>query len=167
MTNDIGSMIYSSLEQFQGGNVSYPTDIYSLGLLIYYLSEKRDLYSFKGTIHYIINDEEIPSLSHAPSIIQSIFTKCIKFSLKTRITKQEIEIKYNDNFFTSFCQQFSLSQETPAKEQLIYESFITSSNSILYLFFGMQSIIKQDYNKAKENYEISAKQNNSYAFELQ
>lgn len=31
----------------------------------------------------------------------------------------------------------------------------------------MQSIIKQDYNKAKENYEILAKQNNSSAFELQ
>ena len=180
MTNDIGSMTYSSPEQFQGLNVSYPTDIYSLGLLIYYLYEKKDLYLYYGTIHYIKKNDEIPSLSHAPSIIQALFTECLKFNTETRITNHEIRLKYCDNFFTLICQQFSLSKATPAKDQLIFESFIVSNNLMLYisnivflftsknvdpyLYVGAIYDFKQDYIKAKEYYELSANQNNSNAF---
>ena len=179
MTNDIGSMTYSSPEQFQGLDVSYPTDIYSLGLLIYYLYEKKYLYSYYGTIRYIKKDDEIPSLSHAPSIIQALFTECLKFNTETRITNHEIRLKYCDNFFTLICQQLSLSKATPAKDQLIFESFIVSNNLMLYisnivflftsknvdpyLYVGTIYDFKRDYIKAIEYYEISAKHNDSYA----
>lgn len=43
-TNDIGSILYTSPEQDNGENISYPTDIYSFGLLIYYLFEKKDMH---------------------------------------------------------------------------------------------------------------------------
>lgn len=41
MTNDIGSIIYSSPEQQNGGKIHYSSDIYSFGLIIYYLLEKK------------------------------------------------------------------------------------------------------------------------------
>ena len=42
MTDDIGSILFSSPEQDKSKNVSFQTDIYSFGLLIYYLYEKKD-----------------------------------------------------------------------------------------------------------------------------
>ena len=42
MTNDIGSDLYVSPEQYNGEYMSYPTDIYSFGLIIYFLFEHKD-----------------------------------------------------------------------------------------------------------------------------
>ena len=43
ITNDIGSPLYLSPEQNEGKNISFPTDIYSFGLIIYFLFEKKIL----------------------------------------------------------------------------------------------------------------------------
>lgn len=59
-------MSYMSPEQFKGKNVSYPIDIYSFGLIFYYLYEKDD----------------IPVLNGASSIIQNIFSKCLEFDFQ-------------------------------------------------------------------------------------
>ena len=42
MTNGIGSILYTSPEQDEGGYISFGTDIYSFGLIIYFLYEKQD-----------------------------------------------------------------------------------------------------------------------------
>lgn len=47
MTGDVSSAYYMSPEQYINQNVSYPTDIYSFGLIIYYLSEKENVGFFK------------------------------------------------------------------------------------------------------------------------
>lgn len=41
ITNDIGSSLYTSLEQSRGLYISFPTDIYSFGLIIYFIYEKK------------------------------------------------------------------------------------------------------------------------------
>ena len=38
-TKDIGSTIYISPEQYYGDDISYPTDVYSFGILTYFLYE--------------------------------------------------------------------------------------------------------------------------------
>lgn len=54
-------MSYMSPEQFKGKNVSYPIDIYSFGLIFYYLYEKKIL--------YITKKDDITVLNGASSII--------------------------------------------------------------------------------------------------
>lgn len=49
-TQDIGSILYSSPEQDESNIISYSTDIYSFGLIIYYLFEKN----ICGEIHIYI-----------------------------------------------------------------------------------------------------------------
>ena len=51
-TNDIGSVLYSSPEQDASENVSYPTDIYSFGLIIFFLFEKKDM-RLQNNLDYI------------------------------------------------------------------------------------------------------------------
>lgn len=67
-------MSYMSPEQFKGKNVSYPIDIYSFGLIFYYLYEKKIL--------YITKKDDIPVLNGASSIIQNIFSKCLEFDFQ-------------------------------------------------------------------------------------
>ena len=44
MTANVGSTIYMSPEQYRGENVSYSSDIYSFGMLAYYLYEKKIIF---------------------------------------------------------------------------------------------------------------------------
>ena len=53
-TNDIGSPLYSSPEQDFGENISFPADIYSFSLIIYYLYDKTDMHSFLSQMFRIL-----------------------------------------------------------------------------------------------------------------
>ena len=44
-TQDIGSVKYDSPEQYSNKVVSFETDIYSFGLLMYFLFEKKDMFN--------------------------------------------------------------------------------------------------------------------------
>lgn len=153
MTNDICPIAYSSPELFKGENVSFPSDIYQFGLIIYYLYEKKDLYSSNGAIDYIMKEDEIPILNKAENSIQALFKKCLKFKANERISSQEIKMIYNDEIFPCIYQLFFFSELKSDIEQLIYESLIISNNLIQYkenifIYKNFLYEIAIDYNKA-------------------
>ena len=81
MTNDLGSEIYTSPEQFKGGNVSFPTDIYSFGLIIYFILEKK----------HLRNIEKNQKLSNKFEVFNQLFLNCIKRLPDERISIEDIK----------------------------------------------------------------------------
>ncbi|KAK8840589.1 hypothetical protein M9Y10_030800 [Tritrichomonas musculus] len=183
MTANVGSTIYMSPEQYRGENVSYSSDIYSFGLLIYFLYEKKDLYRIIGAGNYIKNENEIPKLSQASDTIQTLFSKCLELNTEERIAIQDIKYIYSNNIFPMLFKNLNKSFISPQSAQLMIESFIIFDNfvqikeknealSLLLSGYDLNDIIgllyeqKQDYNKAKEYYELSAQQNDSLALNI-
>lgn len=70
MTNDVGSQFYSSPEQIRGDNVSYPSDIFSFGLIIYFLYEKKNMM----TDLFIKDEKSILPLTNASTSLK-LYTK--------------------------------------------------------------------------------------------
>ena len=86
-TNDIGSTQYMSPEQYNGEKLDFSSDIFSFGLIIYLLFEKKDLNS--PLTNFCIT-KNLPTITNAPKQIQNLFLECIKVNPKERITKKFI-----------------------------------------------------------------------------
>lgn len=197
ITNDIGSQLYCSPEQFRGDEfVSYPTDIYSFGLVIYFLYEKKDM-------HFMPNEnEEIKQISNASENIKYLYKRCLAYQPNERIINQEIKkiinaeidsFSYIENFLLDdsfddikihhflffliecilFQKQFNYRANILNHIQLIqplYAPFCHKNKSELYL--GLGSIfhdghgIKVDYTKSIKYFRLSAELNNPKAFYL-
>lgn len=69
MTNDIGTSFYISPEQFNGKNISYPTDIFLFGLFVYYVIEKKDLIHENLDMN---NEIKVPLIQNASKNIQKL-----------------------------------------------------------------------------------------------
>ena len=80
-TNDIGCNLYCSPEQYRGSFISYPTDIYSYGLIIYFLNEQK---------HLKANAGNKPFLNNVSDNLQHLFQSCIEFDPNKRLTIDEI-----------------------------------------------------------------------------
>ena len=202
MTNDLGSMLYSSPEQDKGGYISFPTDIYSFGLIIYFLYEKKNFHS-NNPYDKKINEtkKEILLKSLTSENLRDLIANCVEFSQEKRSSYSEIKSSiiqeiYSINFLC-------LSKETNKKIELIrliyeniliqhdnkeelynwilvilkmcfnlfklkchnFDSIQDTSNQLLDLgvLYFLGKGVEQNYNKAKEYFELSAKQNNSNA----
>ncbi|KAK8836978.1 Interleukin-1 receptor-associated kinase 4 [Tritrichomonas musculus] len=101
MSNDLGTPLYSSPEQDFGEYVSYPSDIYSFGLIIYYMYEMRDMWS-----HEILSKSSkkflrAKPMTNGPINIKKIYEDCVKLSIKERPTITEIIGKLIDDFYNA------------------------------------------------------------------
>ena len=88
MTGDLGSTLYASPEQERGEILSYATDIYSFGLILYFLYENKNLLSTKYSKK---EDDEIPNLTKCSNDFQCLFQSCIQFNPEKRIKNHEIK----------------------------------------------------------------------------
>ena len=94
ITNNIGSILYSSPEQDDGDYTSFPTDIYSFGLIIHFLYKKNHLHSLnpyeknlnRTKIKIKNSEEKIYSKN-----IEKLFMSCIKTSPEKRPNHNEIK----------------------------------------------------------------------------
>lgn len=72
MTGDISPVKYMSPEQDIKTNVSFPSDIYSFGLIIYYLNEKKDP-------DFINENDKIPPISLGSDMFKTLYRQCIEY----------------------------------------------------------------------------------------
>lgn len=87
MTNDIGSSLYTSPEQDSEDNVSFPTDIYSFGLIVYFLIERKNFFS--DTQKKFLGDMIIEKMNCSNDIL-NMCMKCLKLDQNERIKIEEI-----------------------------------------------------------------------------
>ena len=89
-SNDFGSDNYMSPEHYQGDFISYPCDIYSFGLVIYFVFVNKDIIL---NYNYYELEHDIPTIEGASNNIQSLFQSCIKYQPSERIKNDEIKRK--------------------------------------------------------------------------
>ena len=86
ITHNIGSIIYTSPEQYSDVVCSFPADIYSFGQIIYFIFEKND--NLKGNDYSSLIEQlktfEIKEESKIPKSLQYIFKRCISFHANDR-----------------------------------------------------------------------------------
>lgn len=163
MTGDIGSLIYCSPEQYSGKKIDIATDIYSFGLLVYFIFEKKDLKSKNDYKFYF--DEENPKnvtemISSIPKQIKYIIQNCIKYYPKERLTNDDIfKIIYKQmNSFEFldcvFLNENEQSHRIPTIIQYFFEniSYLYQENNILkikihiYYIFLFLNVLVRDSN---------------------
>lgn len=116
MTQNIGSIQYASPEQIIGNNISYTTDIYSFGQLIYFLFEgesmfKNNYFDVDFVIH-ILNENKYPKYKNIPKNIQYLFEKCIQIYPNNRFTRSKIiKIIYDEMKLTNYLKQYLLCEK--------------------------------------------------------
>lgn len=114
MTRNIGSFIYASPEQQQGEKLTNMTDIFSFGMIIYFIYEKKNY-----TSQSISEKGKISLISKAPENIQNIFKSCVKFKPSERMKNQEIKsILFNEASSFSYIDQFLLGEESTSTNNL-------------------------------------------------
>lgn len=127
ITLDFATAVYTSPEQNNGkdinGNcISFPTDIYSFGLVIYFLFEKKNMYrNVNFYSNYFLTDEKyFPDIINVPKDIQEIFHKCINYDPNKRPKSKTItEILVNHNNFFYFIEEEIITwQDSIMKKQL-------------------------------------------------
>lgn len=93
MTNDIGSYPYLSPEQFSGGFISYPTDIFSFGAVIYFLFEKKNIdFSKDNKLSFSMKENDvIPKMTKGSQYIQNLYESCVKYKKEERLKINDIE----------------------------------------------------------------------------
>ncbi|KAK8870191.1 hypothetical protein M9Y10_008068 [Tritrichomonas musculus] len=184
ITNAIGSQYYTSPEQDEGKNVSFPTDIYSFGLIIYFIKEKKNLFSYKKSLYFTKNaDDPVIHISNCSTIFQNIYLKCVEYSLKKRMTKEEIKSNLIDEVCSFHYIELYFLENNIHMNQFLYESFQVQekkklekfiTNLLLFvnlkvndnyfvnlgILFEKGLEIEQNLIKAKEYYELAAKQDN-------
>ena len=92
-TYSFGTIIYSSPEQDEGEYVSYSTDIYSFGLLVYFLFEKKKWTNsvYDSKIAQMKKTEDFPAMTKGTKDIQDLYRFCIKYDQKERAKLSQIK----------------------------------------------------------------------------
>ncbi|KAK8847752.1 hypothetical protein M9Y10_018781 [Tritrichomonas musculus] len=189
-TNDIGSYLYASPEQYRGYDLSYACDIYSFGLSVFFLMVKKHYKSLESPS--IITENYF----YYSKNLQSLIEKCIKENPTERITKEDIKLmlinEFNSfyyledfllddtvNLIMSPIHQFVIENIIFQKDQIKkFQKFINNIFAFLPVveskmekdkgstlvqlgnFYYEGYIINTDYTKAKYYYELSAQLNN-------
>lgn len=85
MSDDIGSFLYMSPEQKVGKILNYSTDIYSFGLLIFFIFQRKEFRDI-----YPEDNNCILEIEKIPEVIQNLFKNCIKIDPDQRPKIEEI-----------------------------------------------------------------------------
>ena len=118
---DIGTEMYSSPEQDKGESISYSTDYFSFGLVVYYLFEKKEI---KNSSQLKENRIEFPPLNNGPKSIQYLYQRCVKINPKERLTKNEIySILLEETKKLTFFDNFKISYDLFNVTELIHYFF--------------------------------------------
>ena len=127
-TNDLGSLLYISPEQFEGKQISFSSDIFSFGLIIFYLFEKENM-----RINCDKIDDIIRPMKNGSGNIQNLYKLCVQ-------NLPDKRPNYND--IKSF-----LSKEINSFEFLIDYLQKANYNSIILnnYFFESMIILHDDY----------------------
>ncbi|KAK8844481.1 hypothetical protein M9Y10_024341 [Tritrichomonas musculus] len=177
MTYEFGSCGYASPEQILGEDISYSTDIFSFGLVVYFLFEKDDLFHTNDIDSIIqqIQNNDLPLITNASHYIQDLFEKCIKIEPEKRLKSSKIKkIIYRQICMLEFLSRFLTNERIRAKEILelrqyfievilfLYESnktnFISSYVEKLYNFLNTRfSSRKTNAIFNLNNYEFKSK----------
>ena len=110
MTMSFASECNSSPEQIEGPEnlISFPTDIFSFGYLIYFVFEHKNIFD-ANEINIIIDSikqNKFPLISGIPESIQSIYRKCLSYEPTHRPTLEEIKnILFDDSNLFYFLDQ--------------------------------------------------------------
>ena len=123
LTNNIGSSFYSSPELDIGQKVSYKTDIYSFGLIIYFLFNKENMWKS------FCSDKscKIKPITNCSQNIQTLYNKCVVYDQYKRITIDEIRNILNLEF-----NSFNYLEEYLLK---------STSNNLIILEFLMEKML--------------------------
>lgn len=143
MTYDFCSVYFMSPEQYVGTNISYASDIYSFGLLIYYIIEGKRFLSLFGSIsdtYELLRQAkiEIPANFKASKNIRAIINQCIKYKPEERITIEEIKnIFINEISTINSLEQTLKNESDPATiskiTHFIYESILIQFDPLKYI----------------------------------
>ena len=140
-TNNIGSILYTSPEQDQGQNLSYSTDIYSFGLLVYFINEGKNLmpirYKNDPSYKEKLNDK-IQLLNNPSSNIEKLIEGCIKYFPNDRLTNDQIKFLIKDELmqFQHLEDNLIKTKGNIDKKQIIqffYENIISCINDDEFL----------------------------------
>ena len=156
-TYEIGSLYYVSPEQFYGLDISYSTDIYSFGLIIYFILEKRNLIVINDLAPCFVNDNTCIKFENTS--FKSIFqlcSKCIKkeptnrislLNIKKNIIEEFNQFDYIELYFvttkrinqinTSYLVQYFyeiITIQSDKKEKNTYKFFLLISQDLLNNF---------------------------------
>lgn len=191
MTADIGSILYTSPEQDDSTKYTFSSDIYSFGLIIYFVIEKKNMWECTG--NSVIKNKAIKPLSDCSINTQKLYEKCLEFSPQKRPDCKYIkEFMFYKIYFDDFLANYIVdlynnidkiniihflyegiyiypSEANKSKKDFsIYDSLRQIKNyiSIILFFIGQKFYHENNFIKARFFYEISAKQNNYYAYEL-
>lgn len=135
MTGDVGSTYYSSPEQDKNENVTLKTDIYSFGLIIYFIFTGKDMFDSKSTFQVMVEKKKgkfLP-MQKGPINFQNLYEKCINLNPDERPSLSEIKstIIEEVNSFYYFENFLQIDKNNIKLDQLInciYESFMIISN---------------------------------------
>ncbi|KAK8847173.1 hypothetical protein M9Y10_019756 [Tritrichomonas musculus] len=162
-TNDFGSNLYSSPEQGAGEIISPSTDIYSFGLIIYFLFEEKNFFNEKMNYQSIeeIKKSDIVMKLNAPLNFQEIFLGCVKNDKDKRMSNNEILKRIYDEVYSfGYLEHFLFKRFDPFYNQelvnYLYENFVfvyrydqditqlKRSFAYLYVYFHLKSMKEKD-----------------------
>ena len=158
ITNDIGSLLYSSPEQNKSENVSFPTDIYSFGFIVYFLNEKKH------------HDNSLKKqYCSMPKNMQTLFEGCTKFLQEERLKIKQIKellIEEIDSFFMDKNKLEDQILEANESEiiQLLFEIYQIQEQSDKFIDIIM-SIKPLFLSKIRKENSISLKQSLNFSFQ--
>ncbi|KAK8886576.1 spindle assembly checkpoint kinase [Tritrichomonas musculus] len=157
MTNNIGENSYASPEQhIEGANVSFPTDIYSFGQIIYYLYEKEDSYHDNNfdTVIKRKKNEDIPEMKNASEDIQSFVKNCLSFEPEKRPKLDEIKFFIAEQLNRKLLESFN-ERKTKEYLQFYYEYIFFKSNCLKgFLNNARDLYAKENYSEAKRYFDL-------------
>ncbi|KAK8897434.1 hypothetical protein M9Y10_015382 [Tritrichomonas musculus] len=193
MTLNFGNSLYLSPEQNLGKQISYKTDIYSFGILIFFIINKKNA---KGETKLNELSIELPSMTNLWDMFEDVYEMCTFSEPEDRPTNEDIKnlIIFEVNslvYLKDYFNEFSTKINRQLTVQFIHESIMIQKDSLecpsnvflyrfLYLSFVRPNIdltpllnlaklymkgiyVKQNQIKARQIYEFVANLKNTRA----
>lgn len=135
-TLDFGSAQYESPEQCHGkGEISFPTDIFSLGQIIYFIFEKKHRFqgSNKAAIDSQLLSNKPTKMERGPQEIRDLFQRCVKFNPEERPTIKEVKERFIKLNSFEFIEQYLIELDSK-----------NVSNTDIIHYFTQNLIINSD-----------------------